>query len=160
MSLVALKMRKSLMSLALAGAVAACGGGDVADKFDGDRISVLSFDTQVQADPRLKNAEIPVLPAFRNASWANPGGFPTHASYHLELDGLGRSAFTLMQLREIAAPLKSKRRRLSLTAKFLRWGLICKLAAFDAKTGSTIWTQSLIGGIYRAEFQSDAVFRS
>ncbi len=157
MSLVALKMRKSLMSLALAGAVAACGGGDVADKFDGDRISVLSFDTQVQADPRLKDAEIPVLPAFRNASWANPGGFPTHASYHLELDGLGE-AFRIDAVAGNSGTTQIKAPPIVADSKVFALGADLQLAAFDAKTGSTIWTQSLLAEYTEPNFSLTRFF--
>lgn len=138
------KLTKTVSVLFCAGMLAACGGGQgTEDKFDGDRISVLSFDAQLQVDPRLKDAEIPVLPAFRNGGWANPGGFPTHASYHLELDGLGEG-FKAEVLRGNSRTTLVKAPPIVADAKLFAMGADLTLVALDAKSGALVWSTSLL----------------
>ncbi|MGB1549875.1 MAG: hypothetical protein ACPHDV_00345, partial [Parvibaculales bacterium] len=130
-------------SLALAAFLVGCGGASDDEKFDGDRISVLSFDAQLSADPRLADASVPVLPAFRNAEWSNPGGFPTHAFYHLELDGLdggykvefvaGNGGYKRMKAPPIVAD-----------GKVFALGSDLKISAADMKTGALLWQASVV----------------
>lgn len=130
-------------SLALAAFLVGCGGASDDEKFDGDRISVLSFDAQLNADPRLADASVPVLPAFRNAEWSNPGGFPTHAFYHLELDGLdggykvefvaGNGGYKRMKAPPIVAD-----------GKVFALGPDLKISAADMKTGALLWQASVV----------------
>jgi outer membrane protein assembly factor BamB len=130
-------------SLALAAFLVGCGGASDDEKFDGDRISVLSFDAQLSADPRLADASVPVLPAFRNAEWSNPGGFPTHAFYHLELDGLdggykvefvaGNGGYKRMKAPPIVAD-----------GKVFALGPDLKISAADMKTGALLWQASVV----------------
>ncbi|HEY5347755.1 MAG TPA: PQQ-binding-like beta-propeller repeat protein, partial [Rhizomicrobium sp.] len=62
-------------------------GGGKKSKLKGERISVMSLDSSLKVDPDLAKTEV-VLPApYRNPEWAQPGGFPSNATYHLEADG-------------------------------------------------------------------------
>ena len=73
--------RSVLTSAVLASALVACGGGEAEkEKFDGDRISVLNFETTLREDPRLRDQAVPIVPAFRNSTWNNAGGFATNAA--------------------------------------------------------------------------------
>jgi len=135
-------MTRSVAPLLLAALVSACGGGgDDKEKFAGDRISVLSFDAQLRVDPRIADAAVPVLPAFRNGEWSNPGGFPTHAFYHLELDGLddgykvkfvaGNGGYKQMKAPPIVAD-----------GKVFALGADLMISAADMKSGEILWQQS------------------
>ena len=122
----------------------ACGGGasSTKEKFEGDRISVLSYETGLRADPRLSASQVTVIPPFRNSSWPNPGGFATHAAYHLELDGLeagfaieavtGNSGLT----RITAAPIAAD-------GKIFAMGAGLDVVAIDAETGAKLWNRSV-----------------
>ena len=126
----------------LAAFLAACGGATDKEKFDGERISVLSFEAQLRADPRLADAAVPVLPPFRNSTWANPGGFSTHAYYHLELDGLeqgykvefvtGNGGYKVLK----APPIVADEKVFALGADLV-------MSAADMKTGEVKWRQSV-----------------
>ncbi len=50
----------------------------------GERISVLSLEQQLEADPRIAGLQV-VLPApYVNDSWAQPGGYPDNVLHHLD----------------------------------------------------------------------------
>ena len=53
----------------------------------GERISLLASDETIRPDPTLANMPV-VLPApYHNPDWAQPGGFPSNATYHLDAPG-------------------------------------------------------------------------
>ena len=134
--------RRLWAPLLLAVSVSACGGASDDAKFDGDRISVLSFDEQLRVDPRLADAAVPVLPAFRNAAWSNPGGFPTHAYYHLELDGLEKGFKVEFVVgnggyKQIKAP------PIVADSKVFALGADLSISAADVTSGAVLWKQSV-----------------
>jgi outer membrane protein assembly factor BamB len=126
----------------LAGFLSACGGGGDKEKFDGDRISVLSFEAQLRADPRLADAAVPILPAFRNSTWNNPGGFPTHAYYHLELDGLA-DGYEVEFVTGNGGNKVLKAPPIMADGKVFALGADLVVAAADMKTGEVKWRQSV-----------------
>lgn len=134
---------KSLLALALATILSACGGGADEEKFDGDRISVLSFETRLSADPRLRDAPVPIIPAFRNSGWGNPGGFATHAAYHLELDGLG-AAFDIQMVNGNRSLAVLKAPPVVADGKIFAMGATSDVAAIDAQTGAPVWNRSVL----------------
>lgn len=125
--------------------VTACGGGGDGDKekFDGDRISVLSFDAALRADPRLQDQAVSVIPAFRNSSWANPGGFASHAAYHLELEGL-TEAFRVDAVEGNSGLTRIKAVPIVADGKVFAMGAALDVTAVDAKTGARLWTRSVM----------------
>ena len=55
------------------------------DRLEGERVSVLSLERQLEVDPALEEVEV-VLPApYLNDAWPQPGGYPSHAMHHLQL---------------------------------------------------------------------------
>ena len=137
------KRTSPLLAIALGAFVTACAGDANQDKFDGDRISVLSFEATLREDPRLQNAPVQIIPPFRNTSWANPGGFTTHAAYHLELDGLGLA---------YRQPMVSGNSGLSVIkappvvadGKVFAMGAELDVVAANAETGETLWQSSVL----------------
>jgi outer membrane protein assembly factor BamB len=55
-----------------------------APRLPGDRKPVLLLDEGVKADPSLANLQIALPPPVRNDAWAQVGGNPAHALYHLD----------------------------------------------------------------------------
>ncbi len=53
----------------------------------GERIDVLATDESVKPDDTLANTPVTLPPPYRNQAWAEPGGFPSNALYHLEAPG-------------------------------------------------------------------------
>src|SRR5262249_61130571 len=59
--------------------------GDKKQPVPGERISVLSFERQLEPDPDLTKIPITLPPPAVNAEWPEPGGYPNHAMQHLSL---------------------------------------------------------------------------
>ncbi len=126
---------------ALAVGLMACGSTDK-DALQGKRIPVLSFEESLAADPRLRDEPIAIRPAFRNSSWANPGGYASHAIYHLELDGL-KPAFKKRIVAGNNSDIRMKAPPVVADNKVFALGADLDVVAVDAKNGETIWTQSV-----------------
>lgn len=138
------RLRSLYLPLVAALSLAACGGGtDSSEKFDGDRISVLSYETALRADPRLGDKPVSIIPAFRNSDWTNPGGFASHAAYHLELDGLGEG-FRIKAVEGNSGLTRIKAVPIVADGKIFAMGASLDVAAFDAKTGARLWGQSVM----------------
>jgi outer membrane protein assembly factor BamB len=138
------QLRSVFVSTVLASALVACGGGDdTKAKFDGDRISVLNFETTLREDPRLRDQAVRIVPAFRNSSWSNAGGFASNAAYHLELDGLG-AGFQVDMVRGNEGLTVLKAPPVVADGKVFALGTDLNVAAVDAKTGAPLWTQSVL----------------
>lgn len=75
--------------LALAPALAGCGDSWMGDKeappLPGERVSVLTFDRQLQADPALAQNPISLPAPLSNNSWAYAGGTASHSGGALAL---------------------------------------------------------------------------
>ena len=63
------------------------GGGDDDDEenapAEDERISILSLDESVRADPRYAGVAVDVPPSYVNASWPQPGGEADHTLHHI-----------------------------------------------------------------------------
>ena len=135
--------RHGVLTLTAALVVTACGGGSSdGTKFTGDRISVLSYETNLAADPRLRDKPVTLIPSFRNSNWANPGGFASHAAYHLELDGLEES-FRIEAVTGNSVLARITAVPVVADGKVFIMGAGLDVGAFDAKTGATLWKQSV-----------------
>ncbi|MBV8978272.1 MAG: PQQ-binding-like beta-propeller repeat protein [Alphaproteobacteria bacterium] len=94
-------MKISVLRIGMVLAVCAVAAGcdtlsSIGDLFDtttrksqlkGERISVMSLDQSLQPDPALKDTPVVLPPPFKNDAWAQPGGYPSNALYHLEASG-------------------------------------------------------------------------
>ncbi len=131
-----------ILVAAVSSLLMACGGEADEDKFDGERISVLSFETNLRQDPRLSDAPVRIIPPFRNAAWANPGGFANHAAYHLELDGLGEG-FKVEMVSGNESLTRLKAPPIIAAGKAFAMGTELDVVAVDAKNGDKLWTTSV-----------------
>lgn len=120
----------------------ACGGtGEktVKSKVDGERISVLSFERQLVADPLLEGKEIILPTPYTNTTWTQPGGFADNIAHHLELGSgikkLFSTSFVEGSSRDViitAPPLVAE-------GKVFGLGADMEIVAANADTGKRIW---------------------
>lgn len=54
-------------------------------RIEGERIAVLAQDVTITADPALADVPVQLAPPYANPEWPQPGGYPAHAMYHLEV---------------------------------------------------------------------------
>ena len=122
--------------------LSACGGSDDKANFAGDRISVLSFERTLAVDPRLEGQPVQIPPPFRNRDWANPGGFASHAAYHLELDGL-TPLFEVAVVDGNSGERRIKAPPIVAAGAVFAMGASLDVVAVDAETGALRWKQSV-----------------
>lgn len=84
-------LRKTFTGLLAAAGVlglAACeSDGPEPGALRGERISVLAFESKIEADPRLNTIPVRLPRPYMNENWSQPGGYASHAMHHLLLDG-------------------------------------------------------------------------
>jgi outer membrane protein assembly factor BamB len=109
----------------------------------GERIDVLATDESVKPDDTLANTPVTLPPPYRNQAWAEPGGFPSNALYHLEAPGplrvqwqveTGKGSDT--DSRVTAPPIVVNGRIYVLDAQ-------AHVFAADASTGAVVWDKTL-----------------
>jgi outer membrane protein assembly factor BamB len=109
------------------------------DPLPGKRISVLSIDKPVTADPKLEAVRVKLPPPYVNTEWPDAGGYPSHAMYHLALGdsiskawdadvGDGASDYG----RVTAQPVEADGRVYAMDA-------LDVISAFDTTTGKRLW---------------------
>src|SRR6201990_1717101 len=133
----------ALLLVALLG-LAGCGlFGDKKQPLPGERISVLSLDRQLEADPDLSKIQLTLPPPVVNAEWPEPGGYPNHAMQHPALPdtltqawrtsiGEGASRYT----RVLSQPVVAKGRVYAMDGAV-------QISAIDAATGNRVWQLDL-----------------
>lgn len=79
-------LRASLLGLVLA--LAACASTDKkkADEFERERIPVLLYEQQIEADPSLADVRVTLPEPYANRDWPQAGGAPAKAMHHLALE--------------------------------------------------------------------------
>ena len=128
--------------LGLALFLAAC-GADEKPKLDGERISVLNFERALAVDPRVSEQAVTLPPVVRNREWQNPGGYASHAAYHLALDG-NQQAFKVNAVSGNTADLRLKGAPVVGDGKVFALGAELDVSALDATTGEIIWQTSVV----------------
>lgn len=121
--------------------LAACGGedGSVEKKVEGERISVLSFERQLEVDPRLKNQEITLPVAYTNTDWTQPGGFPDNIAHHLALGNSVKKLFSQSIVEGSDKNIIITAPPLVAEGKVFALGADMEVAAADANTGKRLW---------------------
>lgn len=107
------------------------------------RISILAFDDQIKADPRLAGTTVEPPPSYTNLSWPQPGGEADHTLHHLS----GAVEFERLWKRKVG---KASVRRARLTSPPIvadgRLYVIdaeAHVSALAAETGEDIWDTEL-----------------
>lgn len=105
----------------------------------GTRISIMAYDKELTTDPALATAEVKLPPPYVNDSWPEPGGFASHAMYHLAAGtdlkkvwqvSVGAAADSYSQI--LAPPIVAQGMVFVLDAR-------CHVTAIDAETGKRVW---------------------
>ena len=73
------------IALMLIVGLAACGGDKKRERtlLKGDRLSVLAFDKELEADPTLTDIQILLPKPYVNLNWAQAGGGLRNSMHHL-----------------------------------------------------------------------------
>jgi outer membrane protein assembly factor BamB len=132
--------------LVLALALGGCGifkGGNKKPKTLGERVSVLDFEKQVQAEAELQDVQIVLPPQAVNAEWSQPGGSPSGAMGHLALSAqptrvwqisIGQGSDATRKLN--ATPVVSENRLFAMDTEG-------RISAFDATSGRPLWQAAI-----------------
>ena len=109
----------------------------------GERISVLSLEQRLEPDPAIADLAVRLPRPWRNPSWPQHGGLPTHAMYHLEAPDAPRVAWSVDvgagsddELRLLAQPVAADGSIFVLDAESV-------VSAYDMQTGQRHWRREL-----------------
>lgn len=90
---------RGLVPLALLIGLGACGADDFFGEAEdpplpGQRIAILSYERGLRPDPSIAEVAVRLPEPYVNEDWAQPGGSPAHAMYHLSLSAKPRQVWT------------------------------------------------------------------
>ena len=139
-------MRSLVILLVACVALAGCGVFKKSAKRTptvGERIPILSFETQPEAETELQNTAVVLPPPEANASWAQPGGSPSKIGGHLTLAtdpaqawsaSIGKGSSKTARLN--AAPVVGD-------GKVFTIDVAGQVKAFDASSGRVLWANAV-----------------
>ncbi len=111
------------------------------DTIEGDRISVLTFEQTLVADPQLNTLQVTLPKPYRNDNWAQAGGNMQHILHHLEISDNPERLWR----RDIGAG--STGRRALVSEPVIKDGVLyvmdasSQISALDADTGRELWSR-------------------
>lgn len=111
-----------------------------------DRVSILSFEQSLQADPDLASQPVDLPTAYVNSIWAQPDGYPTHAMQHTQASG---NLDILFRRRFGEGSDRSSRintRPIYADGRIYVMDADGRVYALDPETGSEIWEQRVRAG--------------
>jgi outer membrane protein assembly factor BamB len=134
----------SFAALALASCGVFGGGGDKKPRTPtiGERIPILTGETDVVAEPSLADVEVLLPPAQANSDWPQPGGNASKTMEHVALGSAVRPAWnasisgTTKYERLAAGPVVGG-------GKLFVVDTFAKLHAFDAQSGNKAWVKQI-----------------
>lgn len=138
----------AVMGIGLAGCETVGGwfsaSDDDEDRLPGERISIMTLEQNLEADPRLQDMTVVLPKPYENDEWAQPGGFADNVLHHLSAPG------PLDRIWEISAGSGSSSSTPLATAPILADGKIfildadTEIRAFDADSGKEVWSVDLV----------------
>ena len=136
-------MKRILFAFTALAVVSGCGllkGGDKpGTPTVGQRIAVLSGETDVEVDPALAGVAVTLPPAQPNSEWAQPGGNAAKSMGHVALGA------SLSRAWSVDAGLGSDPRSKLVSGPVVGGGrayvvdTVARLRAFDVRTGEKVW---------------------
>jgi outer membrane protein assembly factor BamB len=132
------------MALALAGCGVLGGGGDKRPKTPtiGDRIPILTSESNAEVDPSLADVAVLLPPAQPNTDWAQPGGNGPKMMEHVALGTALGEAWSVKidgtnkYARLAASPVVGE-------GKIFVVDIYAKVHAFDAGSGAKLWVSQI-----------------
>ncbi len=144
-------VRKNIAALALAAlALTSCGVFGSGDKKPrtptiGERMPILSGETDIAVDPALANVEVLLPPAQANTDWPQPGGNASKTMEHVALGASIRPAWNV----QIDGTSKTERLGAGPVVgggKLFVVDTAAQLHAFDAASGAKAWVRQIGAG--------------
>lgn len=136
----------TLAGVALTGCNSNWLGGDNEVALPGERISILTRDNSIKADPRIADLDVRLPKPDPNDEWPQEGGYPNHAMHHLSASGplerlweTGVGEGTNSEAQLLAQPVIAGGRVYTIDIE-------AAVHALDAETGDRIWEQELAEG--------------
>jgi outer membrane protein assembly factor BamB len=121
------------------------GGGDDDETNappEDERISILTLDQQLRADPRYAGVAVQVPDPYVNQSWTQPGGEPDHTLHHVDA--------SLELEKSWVASVGNAPKRAQLTSppivvadRLFVMDADATVTAFDSETGARVWRTEL-----------------
>lgn len=134
------------LSLAMVLLVSGCSNwfGETEDPpLPGERISVLSQDRSLKADPRVADLQVRLPRPRPNAEWPQAGGLPSHAMHHLAAEG----ALVRKWRSGIGSGSSSERQLLAQPViaggRIFTMDVMAEVRAFDSASGKLLWRAEL-----------------
>lgn len=150
-------MKRASLVIALCFGLSACGGlsklnplnvlgGDEENdesEIAGERISVLSLEQNLEADPRLADTEVVLPPPYVNRNWSQPGGYASHAMHHLQIAPEINKVWSVNAGKESDNEARILSSPIAADGKVFVRDAKAGVAAFDMETGETLWEVDL-----------------
>ncbi|MDC3401994.1 PQQ-like beta-propeller repeat protein [Alphaproteobacteria bacterium] len=139
-------IRKTSLLLAVSAFTLIAGCSSKEEKIDistEERISVLSYERKLTIDPRVTDTPMVLPPSFENSSWAQPGGYPSHAMYHLSLASEQSELFSVDMVEGSSGNARIITPPIVANDKVFAMGANLDIAAVDANSGEPVWQQSV-----------------
>jgi outer membrane protein assembly factor BamB len=109
----------------------------------GERLPVLNYEADADADPALADIPVALPPAVLNDSWAQPGGSADKSMGHLALGAALAPAWSISIGQGSSARAHLSSGPVVAGGRVYTIDTMAVVRAFDAATGKTIWTKSL-----------------
>ncbi len=121
------------------------GGDDEEDenRLEGERISVLSLEQTLEADPDLADIEVALPPPYVNDEWPQPGGYATHAMHHLQIPAEIKEVWRAKAGQGSEGGVRLTAPPVVGAGKVFVRDAIAGVSAFDAESGERLWEISL-----------------
>ncbi len=118
-------------------------GENEGDPLPGERISVLSLDDSLEADPKIADLPVKLPRPQANQNWTQSGGAPDHANHHLAASGaLGREWSATVGT-ESDSDRRMTATPIVVDGRVFVMDVEAQVSAFDAADGRRLWQTSL-----------------
>jgi outer membrane protein assembly factor BamB len=118
-------------------------GDPEAPPLPGQRISVLQMSSALKIDPSLEQQQVVLPKPEANSEWPQPGGYSTHAMYHLALGDNLKKVWT-QKIGEAADDDRSiLAEPISVGGRVFTMDAAATVSAFDISNGAKVWSTDL-----------------
>ena len=143
------RLRQAGLILCLGATLGSCGalkgfGKKPKTPTTGERISVLNFETKVEAEPELAELTVALPAPQANADWAQPGGSAAKANGHLTLPETLTQAWTASIGKGSTSTRRLNAAPIVMDGRVYTIDTAADVRAFDIKTGRQVWSQQVV----------------